>query len=105
MPATEFMASITTVLTNDTSVTVLTSLCAYFSNVEAAVITAIITHKFKAADLHKLNPANCDREVMYTFNGTTNQFEVSNRATEEYKNPFAVIVPLMTPKIVPCGVG
>ncbi|KAG5336313.1 hypothetical protein C0989_012192 [Termitomyces sp. Mn162] len=94
MPTTKFMAPITTVLTNGMSVTTPTSLCACFPNVKAVVITAIIAHKFKAANLHKLNLTNHDREVAYTFNGTTNQFKVSNHATKEYNNPFAVIVSL-----------
>ncbi|KAG6823787.1 hypothetical protein H0H87_000324, partial [Tephrocybe sp. NHM501043] len=60
----------------------------------AAVITAIITHEFKAADLHKLDPTNHDKETAYTFNGSTNQFEVSNRVAKDYKNPFSIIIPL-----------
>ncbi|KNZ78954.1 hypothetical protein J132_08179 [Termitomyces sp. J132] len=40
-----------------------------------AVLVAIITHDFKAADLHKLDPTNWDQETAYTFNGATNQFE------------------------------
>ncbi|KAG6870805.1 hypothetical protein C0995_010522, partial [Termitomyces sp. Mi166 len=35
------------------------SLHTHFPNVNMAVITAIITHEFKAADLHKLNLTNC----------------------------------------------
>ncbi|KAG6895767.1 hypothetical protein C0993_009204 [Termitomyces sp. T159_Od127] len=76
--------------------TPLLSLRSRFPDVDLAVIAAIITHDFKAADLHKLNPMNCDREVTYTFNGSTNQFEVSHWAACEYKNPFAVLVPLTT---------
>ncbi|KAG6825530.1 hypothetical protein H0H87_009318 [Tephrocybe sp. NHM501043] len=60
----------------------------------AAVIVAIITHKFKAADLHKLDPTNHDKEMAYTFNGSTNQFEVSTRAAKEYKTPFSIIISL-----------
>ncbi|KAG5324177.1 hypothetical protein C0989_011878 [Termitomyces sp. Mn162] len=67
-PTTKFMAPITTVLTNGMSVTTPTSLCACFPDVEAVVITAIIAHEFKAANLHKLNPTNRDREVSYTLN-------------------------------------
>ncbi|KNZ71923.1 hypothetical protein J132_05197 [Termitomyces sp. J132] len=54
---------------------------------------AIIMHEFKAADLHKLDPINQDKEVTYTFNGMTNH-EISNCTTKKYKSPFSVIVPL-----------
>ncbi|KAG6898533.1 hypothetical protein C0993_006175 [Termitomyces sp. T159_Od127] len=72
------------------------SLRTQFPDVDAAVITAIITHEFKAADLHKLDPTNRDKETAYTFNGSTNQFEVSHRAAKEYKTPFTVLIPLQT---------
>ncbi|KAG6894682.1 hypothetical protein C0993_011003, partial [Termitomyces sp. T159_Od127] len=72
------------------------SLCTQFPDVDAAVITAIITHEFKAADLHKLDLTNRDKETAYTFNGSTNQFEVSHRAAKEYKTPFTVLIPLQT---------
>ncbi|KAG5721777.1 hypothetical protein E4T56_gene8156 [Termitomyces sp. T112] len=72
------------------------SLQSHFPDVEAAVIAAIITHKFKVADLHKLDPTNRNKETAYTFNSSTNQFEVSHRAAREYKNPFSVLIPLMT---------
>ncbi|KAG5350025.1 hypothetical protein C0989_000602 [Termitomyces sp. Mn162] len=72
------------------------SLHSHFPNVDVVVIVAIITHDFKAADLHKLDPANHDREVAYTFNGSTNQFKVSHCTAHKYKNPFTVLVPLTT---------
>ncbi|KAH0589537.1 hypothetical protein H2248_005274 [Termitomyces sp. 'cryptogamus'] len=72
------------------------SLRSRFPDVKAAVIVAIITHEFKAADLHKLDPMNRDKETAYTFNGSTNQFEVSHRAAREYKNPFSILIPLTT---------
>ncbi|KAG6860242.1 hypothetical protein C0995_013735 [Termitomyces sp. Mi166 len=72
------------------------SLHTQFPDVNTVVITAIIMHEFKAADLHKLNPTNCDKETAYTFNGTTNQFKVSHRAAKEYKIPFSVIIPLQS---------
>ncbi|KNZ71541.1 hypothetical protein J132_08633 [Termitomyces sp. J132] len=90
----EFIPPISAVAANSTSIVTPTSLRTRFPDIEAAVITAIIMHEFKAADLHKLDPTNRDKEVAYTFNGTTNQFEISNRAAKEYKNPFSVIVPL-----------
>ncbi|KAG5718781.1 hypothetical protein E4T56_gene2660 [Termitomyces sp. T112] len=60
------------------------------------VLSVIITHDFKAADLHKLDPTNCNRETAYTFNGATNQFEISHQAAKEYKTPFSVLIPLQT---------
>ncbi|KAG5347504.1 hypothetical protein C0989_011809 [Termitomyces sp. Mn162] len=72
------------------------SLRTRFPDVDAAVIGAIISHDFKAADLHKLDPVNRDKETAYTFNGATNQFEVSHRVAKEYKTPFSVLIPLQT---------
>ncbi|KAG6883771.1 hypothetical protein C0993_003913 [Termitomyces sp. T159_Od127] len=60
------------------------------------VLAVIILHELKAADLHKLDPTNCDKETAYTFNGSTNQFEVSNHTAREYKTPFSVLIPLQT---------
>ncbi|KAG5725572.1 hypothetical protein E4T56_gene9085 [Termitomyces sp. T112] len=60
---------------NSASSTASLSLCTHFPNVNSVVIMAIISHEFKATDLHKLNPTNCDKEVAYTFNGLTNQFK------------------------------
>ncbi|KAG6889029.1 hypothetical protein C0992_006652 [Termitomyces sp. T32_za158] len=90
----EFTPPITAVTANGTSIVAPTPLRTCFPDIEAAVITAIIMHEFKAADLHKLDPTNWDKEVAYTFNETTNQFEVSNRAAKEYKNSFSVLIPL-----------
>ncbi|KAG6830779.1 hypothetical protein H0H87_007123 [Tephrocybe sp. NHM501043] len=89
-----FVPPITTIPTKSVSSAAPLSLRCRFPDVEAAVITAIITHEFKTADLHKLDPMNRDKETAYTFNGSTNQFEVSNRAAKEYKTPFSVIIPL-----------
>ncbi|KAG6893381.1 hypothetical protein C0992_010225 [Termitomyces sp. T32_za158] len=72
------------------------SLRSRFPDVDTAVIAAIISHEFRATDLHKLDPSNRDRETAYTFNGSTNQFEVSHRSAKEYKTPFAVLIPLQT---------
>ncbi|KAG5337179.1 hypothetical protein C0989_010376 [Termitomyces sp. Mn162] len=75
---------------------VLLTLCTQFPDVNAAVITAIIMHKFRAVDLHKLDPMNWDKETAYMFNGTTNQFKVSNSTAKEYKSPFTILIPLQT---------
>ncbi|KAG6886589.1 hypothetical protein C0995_006692, partial [Termitomyces sp. Mi166 len=92
--AAEFTPPIIAVIANGTSIVAPASLRTCFPNIKAVVITAIIMHEFKAADLHKLDPTNWNKEVAYTFNGATNQFEVSNRAAKEYKNPFSVLIPL-----------
>lgn len=72
------------------------SLHSQFSNVNPAVIVAIITHEFKATDLHKLDLTNRDKEMAYTFNGSTNQFKISTQAAREFKTPFLVIIPLQS---------
>ncbi|KAG5335384.1 hypothetical protein C0989_001292, partial [Termitomyces sp. Mn162] len=51
------------------------SLRTRFPDIEVAVIGALISHEFKVADLHKLDPTNRNKETAYTFNGTTNQSE------------------------------
>lgn len=72
------------------------SLRSLFPNVEAAHITAIITHDFRGADLYKLDSRYRDKETAYTFNGTTGQFESSNRAAKDYKSYDALYLPLVT---------
>ncbi|KAG6896671.1 hypothetical protein C0992_006805 [Termitomyces sp. T32_za158] len=57
---------------------------------------AIITHDFKAADLHKLDPTNRDKETAHSSNDTINQFEGSHSTTKEYKTPFTVLILLQT---------
>ncbi|KAG5729754.1 hypothetical protein E4T56_gene951 [Termitomyces sp. T112] len=54
------------------------SLRTRFPDIEVAVIGALISHEFKVADLHKLDPTNRNKETAYTFNGTTNQSEGSH---------------------------
>ena len=34
--------------------------------------------------------------MAYTFNGSTNQFEVSHKVAREYKMPFSVLIPLQS---------
>ena len=80
MAAGAFVPPIAVVGVNGTSFAAPLSLRTRFPDVDTAVLGAIITHKFKAADLHKLDPTNRDRDTAYTFNGLTNQFEVSHRA-------------------------
>ncbi|KAG6859842.1 hypothetical protein C0995_003080 [Termitomyces sp. Mi166 len=73
-----FIPPITAVEVNGASFAASLSLQFHFPNVNMAVLSAIITHNFKAADLHKLDPTNCNQETAYMFNGATNQFEVSH---------------------------
>ncbi|KAG6867237.1 hypothetical protein C0993_005336, partial [Termitomyces sp. T159_Od127] len=94
LPGPTFVPPIPGVGLNGASSAAFLSLRTHFPDVDSAVIVAIISHEFKAMDLHKLDPTNCDRDVAYTFNGSTNQFEVSNRAAKEYKTPFSIIIPL-----------
>ncbi|KAG6884626.1 hypothetical protein C0992_005976 [Termitomyces sp. T32_za158] len=95
-PLGTFVPPIAAVGINGASLAIPLSLRARFPDAEAAVLAAIITHDFKAADLHKLDPTNRDRETAYTFNGSTNQFEVSHRAAKDYKTPFSVLIPLQS---------
>ena len=93
MAAGAFVPPIAVVGVNGTSFTTPLSLCTWFPNVNSSVLAAIIMHEFKAADLHKLDPTNHNKETAYTFNGTTNQFEVSHWAAKEYKTAFSVLIP------------
>ncbi|KAG6900020.1 hypothetical protein C0995_004490 [Termitomyces sp. Mi166 len=78
LPANAFTPPAPGPVLNGASSTASITLHSRFSNVNTAIIVAIISHEFKAADLHKLNPSNCDKEMAYTFNGTTNQFKISH---------------------------
>ena len=91
-----FVPPIAAVGVNGASFVAPLSLCTRFPDVDTSVLAAIITHKFKAADLHKLDPTNRDRETAYMFNSLTNQFEVSHWMAKEYKTAFSVLIPLQT---------
>ncbi|KAH0578799.1 hypothetical protein H2248_002996 [Termitomyces sp. 'cryptogamus'] len=60
----------------------------------SAASLSLCTH-FPDVDM-ELNPTNWDKEMAYTFNGSTNQFEVSNQVAREYKTPFSMIIPLQS---------
>ncbi|KAG6875177.1 hypothetical protein C0992_004897, partial [Termitomyces sp. T32_za158] len=95
LPGTTFIPPIVGIGANGTSSSAVPlSLHTRFPDVDSVVIAAIITHEFKAADLHKLDLMNRDKETAYTFNGATNQFKISHRTAKEYKTPFAVLIPL-----------
>ncbi|KAH0581747.1 hypothetical protein H2248_011430 [Termitomyces sp. 'cryptogamus'] len=91
-----FVPPITAVGINGASLTTPLFLRMHFPDANSAVLATIITHDFKTADLHKLDPTNQDQETMYTFNGATDQFKVSHCAGREYKMPFSVLIPLQT---------
>lgn len=72
------------------------SIRSLFPDVEAATITAIITHEFRANELFKLDSRYRDKEATYAFNGSTNEFESSNRAAKDYKVLNSILFPLHT---------
>jgi hypothetical protein len=72
------------------------SLRSLFPEIEAAHITAIITHEFRGADLWKLDSRYRDKEPAFAFNSTTGQFETSNRAAKDYKSFNSLYIPLVT---------
>ncbi|KAG6875158.1 hypothetical protein C0993_010550 [Termitomyces sp. T159_Od127] len=91
-----FVPPIATVGLNGASFAAPLSLRTRFPDIDTSALAAIIMHEFKAADLHKLDPTNRDKETAYTFNGSTNQFELSHCAAREYKTPFSVLIPLQS---------
>ncbi|KNZ80915.1 hypothetical protein J132_03615 [Termitomyces sp. J132] len=92
-PSMEFIPLIPAGAANSTSPASI-SLCTWFPDIEVVVIMAIIMHEFQAANLHKLDPTNHNKDTAYTFNSSTNQFEVSYCTAKEYKTPFSILVPL-----------
>ncbi|KAG5337252.1 hypothetical protein C0989_010085 [Termitomyces sp. Mn162] len=94
--AASFVPTIMAVGTYGASSAIPLPLHSRFPDADTSVLVVIITHNFKAADLHKLDPTNRDRETTYTFNGLTNQFKISNWAAKEYKTPFLVLIPLQS---------
>ncbi|KAH0586051.1 hypothetical protein H2248_007326 [Termitomyces sp. 'cryptogamus'] len=47
------------------SITVIGAFVPLISAPRVKVLAAIILHEFKATDLHKFNPTNCDKEPSY----------------------------------------
>ncbi|KAG6827160.1 hypothetical protein H0H87_005384 [Tephrocybe sp. NHM501043] len=92
-PNTEFIPPPTALAPNSASPNSIRSL---FPKVKVAIIIAIITHKFKATDHHKLNSKYQHTDTAYTFNSLINQFEASNMTAKEYKNPNSILIPLQT---------
>ncbi|KAG5351456.1 hypothetical protein C0989_006417 [Termitomyces sp. Mn162] len=75
LPLGPFVPPIAAVGINGASLTTPLFLRMHFPDANSAVLATIITHDFKAADLHKLDSTNQDQETIYTFNGATNQFK------------------------------
>ncbi|KAF9553330.1 hypothetical protein CPC08DRAFT_613210, partial [Agrocybe pediades] len=71
------------------------SLRSLFPQIEAAHITAITMHQFLPGDLYKLDSKYRGKEIPYSFNATTMQFETSNRAARDYKTVDSLFIPLL----------
>jgi hypothetical protein len=71
------------------------SIRSLFPEIEAAHITAIISHDFRGADLWKLDSRYRDKEPAFAFNSTMGQFETSNRAAKDYKSFNSLYIPLV----------
>ncbi|KAF6750251.1 hypothetical protein DFP72DRAFT_744359, partial [Ephemerocybe angulata] len=71
------------------------SIRSLFPDVEAAQITAIITHEFRGADLHKLDSRYRDKDldVFISAEGT---IERRNKGEKDYKSFDALYQPLIT---------
>lgn len=67
------------------------SIRSLFPDVEADIITAVITHDFRACDLFKLDSRYRDKKPSYKLNGATGEFEASNRAAKMYKSLNALL--------------
>lgn len=72
-----------------------TSLRSQFPDIEAAHITSIINHEFRASDLYKLDSQYRDKEASFAFNGATGQFETSNKPAKNYKDYNSLSIPLV----------
>ncbi|ETW80873.1 hypothetical protein HETIRDRAFT_319169 [Heterobasidion irregulare TC 32-1] len=74
------------------------SLLSQFPLVEAAVITAIVTHEFRSSDLYKLDPQyrdKADRRIL-ALNGDTLELQTGDSSAKEYRSLNSVIIPLST---------
>ena len=72
------------------------SLLSRFPMVEAAVITAIITHEFRATDLYKLDPQYCNRSerCILALNGDMLELQSGDTTAKEYRSLTSIIIPL-----------
>ncbi|KAJ3978889.1 hypothetical protein F5890DRAFT_1377207, partial [Lentinula detonsa] len=74
------------------------SLLSLFPEVEAATITSIINHEFRASDLYKLDSRYRDKteRQILSLKGETLELTTNNAAYREYKSLNAIAVPLST---------
>ncbi|ETW82540.1 hypothetical protein HETIRDRAFT_426178 [Heterobasidion irregulare TC 32-1] len=74
------------------------SLLSQFPLVEAAVITAIVTHEFRSSDLYKLDPQYRDKadQRILALNGDTLELQTGDSSAKEYWSLSSVIIPLST---------
>ncbi|KAJ3767103.1 hypothetical protein FB446DRAFT_696740 [Lentinula raphanica] len=74
------------------------SLLSLFPEVEAATITAIITHDFRASDLYKLDSRYRDKSErqILSLKGETLELTTNDTAYREYKSLNAIVIPLST---------
>ncbi|KAF6741864.1 hypothetical protein DFP72DRAFT_746380, partial [Ephemerocybe angulata] len=71
------------------------SLRSLFPDIEAAHITAVITHEMRGIDLHKLDSRYRDKEPNLVIN-TNGEWERSNKGARDYKSFDALFQPLVT---------
>ncbi|KAF6757852.1 hypothetical protein DFP72DRAFT_757241, partial [Ephemerocybe angulata] len=71
------------------------SLRTLFPDVEAAHISAVITHEMRGVDLHKLDSRYRDKEPNMVIN-TNGEWECSNKGARDYKSFDALFQLLVT---------
>ncbi|KAJ3816413.1 hypothetical protein F5880DRAFT_1494330 [Lentinula raphanica] len=85
-------------LTGNTAAGASSSLLSLFPEVEAATITAIITHDFRASDLYKLDSRfrdKTERQIL-SLKGETLELTTNDSAYREYRSLNAIAIPLST---------
>ncbi|KAJ3779732.1 hypothetical protein GGU10DRAFT_337764 [Lentinula aff. detonsa] len=85
-------------LTRNTAAGASSSLLSLFPEVEAASITAIITHNFRASDLYKLDSRYRDKteRQILSLKGETLELTTNDSAYRDYKSLNAIAIPLST---------
>ncbi|KAJ3759705.1 hypothetical protein FB446DRAFT_626399, partial [Lentinula raphanica] len=95
-PAAPAQPPYTPPLTGNTAAGASSSLLSLFPEVEAATITAIITHDFRASDLYKLDSRYRDKteRQILSLKGETLELTTNDSAYREYKSLNSIAVPL-----------
>ncbi|KAJ3793251.1 hypothetical protein GGU11DRAFT_692146 [Lentinula aff. detonsa] len=85
-------------LTGNTAAGASSSLLSLFPEVEAASITAIITHDFRASDLYKLDSRYRDKteRQILSLKGETLELTTNDSAYRDYKSLNAIAISLST---------